>query len=160
MRLLEEADIVVTNPPFSLFREYVAQLMEHGKQFLIIGNMNAVTYKETFPLIKDNKIWLGINTGGKLFDVPQWYAQELVKTKEEGKGYRVVDGVVKVHLGNAVWYTNLDHGKRHEQLILYRQYSPEQYPKYDNYDAINVDKTKGHSGGLCRGNGSSDFVSG
>ena len=141
--LLRQADIVVTNPPFSLFREYVAQLVEYGKKFLIIGSMNAITYKEIFPLIRDNKIWLGITPRGKdiLFDVPADYAQELVATKREGSAYRVVDGIVKGRLGNAKWFTNLDYPQRHEKLILYKEYSPRAYPKYDNYDAIEVGKT-------------------
>ena len=144
IELLKQADIVVTNPPFSLFREYVAQLMEYDKKFLIIGNQNAITYKEIFPLIKDNLLWLGYGTGGRdmLFDVPEEYARELVETKKEGSAYRIVDGAVKGRLGNACWFTNLSHDKRNEKLILYRQYSPEMYPHYDNYDAIEVSKTK------------------
>ena len=141
--LLKYADIVVTNPPFSLFREYVAQLIEHDKQFLIIGHQNAITYKEIFPLIRDNKLWLGVTPRGKdmLFDVPEDYAKELVETKKEGSAYRVVDGVVKGRLGSACWYTNLDYKQRHDELILFKRYSPEEFPHYDNYDAINVDKT-------------------
>ena len=142
VELLKQADIVVTNPPFSLFREYVTQLMEYEKQFLIIGHKNAITYKEIFPLIQLNRIWLGINPNGRdmLFDVPDDYAQTLLDTAKEGSAYRVVDGVVKGRLGNAAWYTNLDHSIRTEELILHRRYSPEQYPKYDNYDAIEVGK--------------------
>ena len=116
--LLDECDIVVTNPPFSLFREYVAVLMEHGKKFLIIGSQNAITYKEFFPLLKDNKVWMGCN-GVKEFVQP--------------------DGSIK-KFGNICWYTNLDVAKRHEKLILWKKYTSEEYPKYDNYDAINVDK--------------------
>ena len=140
--LLSQADIVVTNPPFSLFREYVAQLVEHDKRFLIVGSQNAITYKEIFPLIKDNRIWLGMTPKGRdmLFDVPSEYAQELRKTKREGSAYRLVDGVVKGRLGNAAWFTNLDHTKRHEELPMFRRYTPEDYPHYDNYDAINVNK--------------------
>ena len=132
----------MTNPPFSLFREYVAQLVQYGKKFLIVGSQNAVTYKEVFPLIKDNRMWLGVTPKGQdmLFDVPEDYAQGLVATAKEGSAYRVVNGVIKGRLGNAAWFTNLDHKKRHEKLILYRCYSPEEYPVYDNYDAINVDK--------------------
>jgi len=142
IELLKRADIVVTNPPFSLFREYVAQLVAYGKKFLIVGSQNAVTYKEIFPLIKDNTMWLGVTPKGQdmLFDVPEVYAQELVATAREGSAYRVVEGVIKGRLGNAAWFTNLDHKKRHEELILYKRYSPEEYPAYDNYDAINVDK--------------------
>ena len=115
---LEEADIVVTNSPFSLFREFIGQLMEYGKKFLIIGNENAITYKEFFPLLKDNKVWKGFN---------------------HVKEFRQPDGTTK-KFGNIAWFTNLDIKKRHEELILYKRYNPEEYPKYDNYDAINVDK--------------------
>ena len=143
IELLKQADIVVTNPPFSLFREYVAQLINHDKKFLIIGSMNAITYKETFPLIKDGRLWLGYGPMGKdmLFDVPEDYKRELVETKKEGSAYRLVDGVVKGRLGNASWFTNLDHRKRHEDLILYKNYSPDEYPEYDNYGAVEVSKT-------------------
>ena len=141
IELLKQADIVVTNPPFSLFREYIAQLVEHDKKFLVIGNMNAIAYKEIFPLIRDAKLWLGRATGGMLFNVPKDYASELAKNKKEGSAYQRVDGVVKVKLGTAVWFTNLDHKKRHKDLILYKKYSPDEYPKYDNYDAISVNKT-------------------
>ena len=143
IELLKQADIVVTNPPFSLFREYIAQLVEHDKKFLVIGNMNAITYKEVFPLIKSGRLWLGYGPAGKdmLFDVPEDYARELVRNKKEGSAYRLVDGDLKGRLGNAGWFTNLDHRKRHEDLILYKKYSPDEYPKYDNYDAINVNKT-------------------
>lgn len=144
IELLQQSDIVVTNPPFSLFREYVAQLVEYDKKFLIVGSQNAVTYKEIFPLIKDNWVWLGITPKGQdmLFDMPEGYAQELVANPnaKEGSAYRVVEGVIKGRLGNAAWFTNLDHAKRHEKLILYKRYSPEEYPTYDNYNAINVDK--------------------
>ena len=143
IELLKQADIVVTNPPFSLFREYIAQLVEYGKKFVVIGSMNAITYKEVFPLIKSDRLWLGHGPAGKdmLFDVPEGYARELVRNKKEGSAYRLVDGVTKGRLGNAVWFTNLDYRKRHEDLILYKKYSPDEYPKYDNYDAINVNKT-------------------
>ena len=144
IELLKESDIVVTNPPFSLFREYVAQLMEHDKKFLIVGNQNAMAYKEVFPLVRENRIWLGIEPGGKdmLFDVTKEYAKYLVENKKEGSAYRVVDGIVKGRLGNACWFTNLPHAKRNEELILYKTYSREEYPHYDNYDAIEVSKTK------------------
>lgn len=135
--LLEEADIVVTNPPFSLFREYVAQLMECGKNFVIIGNMNAIMYKEIFPLIKDNQLWYGpsISSGDRKFGVPDSYP--LLATgcgiDENGQRYIRVKGVR--------WFTNIDHSKRHEPIDLVEHYTPERYPKYDNYDAINVNKT-------------------
>ena len=119
IELLKEADIVVTNPPFSLFREYVAQLMEYGKKFLIIGNMNAVTYKEIFPLLKENRVWIGY-TNPKQFIQP--------------------DGSIK-KFGNILWFTNLDIPKRHAPLDLRgNYYDPDIYPKYDNYDAINVNR--------------------
>jgi hypothetical protein len=120
--ILKEADIVVTNPPFSLFREYVAQLMEYDKKFLIVGNMNAITYKEFFPLLKDNKVWRG-------HDLLKEFAQP--------------DGSIK-KFGNICWFTNLKHKKRNEDIILYKTYKGNEsdYPKYDNYDAINVDKVK------------------
>ena len=142
IELLKQADIVVTNPPFSLFREYVAQLVQYGKKFLIIGNKNAITYKEIFPLIKDNRMWVGHTPMSKdlLFDLPEGLARELKATKKKGSSYRIIDGVVKGR-SQSIWFTNLDHAKRHEELILYKRYSPEEYPAYDNYDAINVDKT-------------------
>lgn len=137
IELLKEADIVVTNPPFSLFREYVAQLMAYEKKFLIIGNMNAITYKEIFPLIKNNQLWLGpsITSGDRKFWVPDDYELRAAGCgiDETGRKFIRVKGVR--------WFTNLDHKKRHEELILFHQYSPEEYPKYDNYDAIDVGKT-------------------
>ena len=143
IEILKTVDIVVTNPPFSLFREYVAQLIEYDKKFVIIGNKNAVTYKEIFKLIKANKLWVGNTPMGvdMLFDVTKDFAEELVATKKEGSRYKIIDGVVKGR-ASAVWFTNLDFPKRHENLILYRKYNPEDYPKYDNYDAIEVSKTK------------------
>ena len=134
---LEEADVVVTNPPFSLFREYVAQLIKYNKKFLIIGNQNAITYKEIFPLIKDNKLWLGhsIHSGDREFRIPDYYEvrSKSLRIDEKGNKYIRVVGVR--------WYTNIDYEARHEKLILYKHYTPEEYPKYDNYDAINVNKT-------------------
>lgn len=141
IELLKQADIVVTNPPFSLFREYIAQLVMHDKKFLVIGNMNAITYKEIFPLIKSGRLWLGHKSIGKdmLFDVPKDYRQELVKNRKEGSAYKKVDGIVKART-QSIWFTNLDHKKRNEDLILYKTYAPDEYPKYDNYNAINVNK--------------------
>lgn len=137
IELLKQADIVVTNPPFSLFREYVAQLIEYDKKFLIIGNINAITYKEVFPLIMQNKIWLGasIHSGDRKFWVPDNYELKAAGCgiDETGRKYIRVKGVR--------WFTNLDYKERHEDLILYKTYNPKDYPKYDNYDAINVDKT-------------------
>ncbi len=130
--LLGEADVVVTNPPFSLFREYVALLVKYNKKFLIIGNQNAITYKEIFPLIKAGKIWLGYKSGAQDFFVPD--------TFEKNNVYINSDGKKMAKFGNICWFTNLDTVKRHELLPLYKKYTPEEYPKYDNYDAINVDK--------------------
>ena len=134
IELLKEADIVVTNPPFSLFREYVAQLIEYEKKFLIIGNQNAITYKEIFSLIKDNKIWLGYKAGDMAFSVPEYYEERETRfwIDESGQKWR--------SMGNICWFTNLDHTKRHEELILYKSYNENDYPKYDNYEAINVNK--------------------
>lgn len=137
LELLDDADIVVTNPPFSLFREYVATLMEHGKKFVILGNMNAITYKEVFPLLRDDRLWLGYNKV-KEFVVPSADHPERGNIITDGKG-----GLI-AKFGNICWYTNLDIDKRHEDLILYRRYAddPSKYPKYDNYDAIEVSKVK------------------
>jgi len=142
IELLKEADIVVTNPPFSLFRDYVAQLVEYNKKFLVIGNMNAITYKEIFPLIKENKLWLGYKALGSemYFDVQDEYKDYLVKNKKEGSAYKVIDGVVMGRMAAACWFTNLDTQKRHENLILWKQFTTEDYPHYDNYDAIDVSK--------------------
>ena len=132
--LLKEADVVVTNPPFSLFREYVAQLIEYDKKFIIIGNQNAITYKEIFTLLRDNKVWLGYKFGDMAFTVPDSYEPRETRfwIDENGQKWR--------SMGNICWYTNIDIQKRHEDLILYRNYSENNYQKYDNYDAINVDK--------------------
>lgn len=143
IEILKESDIVVTNPPFSLFREYIAQLIEYEKDFIIVGNPNSITYKETFPLIKEGKVWLGHKSMGTdmLFDIPKYYQEELVKTKKEGSAYKVIDGVIKGR-AQAIWFTNIDIPKRHEELILWKEYDEDVYPKYDNYDAINVDRIK------------------
>ena len=137
VELLKQADIVTTNPPFSLFREYVGQLMEYGKKFLIIGNMNAVTYKEFFPLIKDGKVWLGpsIKSGDRTFGVPDHYPLDAATAWIDDGGNRFIK------VKSVRWFTNLDFPQRHEDLILYRRYTPEDYPTYDNYDAIEVGKT-------------------
>lgn len=136
VELLKEADIVVTNPPFSLFREYVAQLMEYKKKFLIISPYNAITYKEIFPLIKENKIWLGygFQAGNAYFKIPKSNERKFAAGV-----YNETNGLVKFR--NCTWFTNLDHNKRHEELDLVCRYSPEEYPKYDNYNAIEVSKT-------------------
>lgn len=135
IELLEQADIVVTNPPFSLFREYVAQLVDHNKKFLILGNQNAITYKEIFKHIKDNKLWLGYDNGGtKWFQVPDDYD---ILTESRIK---IENGIKYFSMGQVMWFTNLDTTKRHETLILYKKYLSKNYPKYDNYNAIEVSK--------------------
>nr|WP_314635759.1 adenine-specific methyltransferase EcoRI family protein [uncultured Porphyromonas sp.] len=130
---LEEADIVVTNPPFSLFREYVAQLIKYDKKFIIIGHQNAITYKEVFPLILQNKIWLGYGFRGNAGFFINHVYEDYASASSHKEGMIRVSGVT--------WYTNLDIQKRHEELTLYKRYNPKEYPLYDNYDAINVDKT-------------------
>ena len=122
IEILKEADIVVTNPPFSLFREYMAQLIKYEKKFLIIGNKNAITYQDFFTLLKEDKVWIGY-TSAEEFKIPG------------GEITRKMVGLTR-------WFTNLDISKRHEDLFLYKNYTPEEYPRYDNYDAINVDKTQ------------------
>lgn len=137
IELLKEADIVVTNPPFSLFREYIGQLMEYGKKFLIIGNMNSITCKEIFPYVQNNKMWIGpsISSGDRKFYVPDDYPLNAAGcgVDSEGKRFIRVKGVR--------WFTNLDHNKRHEDLDLVCRYSEDEYPTFDNFDAIEVGKT-------------------
>ena len=146
--LMDEADVVVTNPPFSLFREYVATLMAHGKKFIIMGNQNAITYKEIFPLLMRNEMWLGTRSGHTLFAVPSTYEIPDFYDKNDRQRLRangyVVDenGKLWRNLGNICWFTNLDHKKRHEELILVPRYDAERYPKYDNYDAIDVSRVQ------------------
>ena len=136
IEILKEADIVITNLPFSLFREYVAQLVEYDKKFIIIGNVNAITYKEIFPLIKDNKLWLGasIHSGDREFRVADDYPLEAAgcRIDEQGNKYIRVKGVR--------WYSNLDYIQRYEDIPLFKSYSPDLYTKFDNYDAINIEK--------------------
>lgn len=138
--LLKQADIVVTNPPFSLFREYVEQLVKYDKKFLVIGNINAITYKEIFKLIKENKAWLGINMGRGIsgFIVPDHYELYGTETSIDGFGNRIISP------NNCLWLTNLDTSKRYQDIVLSKTYygNESEYPKFDNYDAINVDKTK------------------
>lgn len=138
--LLKQSDIVVTNPPFSLFREYVEQLVKYEKKFLIIGNINAITYKEIFKLIKENKAWLGINMGRGIsgFIVPEHYELYGTETYIDGSGGKIISP------NNCLWLTNLDTSKRHEDIALTKTYygNESQYPKFDNYDAINVNKTQ------------------
>lgn len=130
---LDESDIVVTNPPFSLFREYVAVLMKHQKKFLILGNMNALTYKEIFPLVRDNQLWYGasIHSGDRKFYVPNDYPLKASGCGVDNNGQKFI------RVKGVRWYTNLDYKARHEKLVLWKNYTPEEYPKYDNYDAIN-----------------------
>ena len=135
LKLLEECDVVVTNPPFSLFRDYVKLLMDYNKKFLIIGNMNAITYKEIFPYIKNNQMWWGVSLNGTKcnFVVPENY---------EGNNVFVENGVRYGKVNNAIWLTNIPHINPNKPLILTKTYNPTEYPKYDNYDAINVNKVK------------------
>lgn len=140
IELLKQSDIVVTNPPFSLFREYVAQLVKYNKKFLIIGNINAITYKEIFKLIKENKAWLGINLGRGIsgFIVPEHYELYGTEARIDSFGNRIVSP------NNCLWLTNLDNFKRHEDITLTKRYfeNKNKYPKYDNYDGVNINKTK------------------
>lgn len=137
IELLKQSDIVVTNPPFSLFREYVELLLSYDKKILIIGNVNALSYKEIFPYIKNNQLWLGasIHSGDREFGVPDSYPLTAASSRVDA------DGNKYIRVKGVRWFTNLDFKERHEDLILYKTYTPEEYPKYDNYDAINVDKT-------------------
>ena len=132
IELLKESDIVVTNPPFSLFREFIATLVEYGKKFLVIGNNNAITYKEIFPLIKENKLWLGFSDNKTMeFVMPDSYE----KYNYIDKKGRKIGKVPAIS-----WFTNLEHSKRNDEIILYKKYTPEEFPKYDNYDAIEVSR--------------------
>lgn len=155
--LRDEADIIVTNPPFSLFREFLSWIMEADKKFVIIGNMNAITYKEVFPYIKNNEIWLGYKSMNQdmFFNVPEERRNWLVANKKEGSAYKVINGTVMGRLASACWFTNIDHGKRHITLMLdtmehnlkfnkrlrkklEKDYRSIEYPRYDNYNAIEV----------------------
>ena len=160
--LRDEADFIITSPPFSLFRDFLAWIRQGKKRFIIIGNMNAITYKEVFPLLKANEIWVGYKSMNKdmYFDVPDEYKQWLVENKKEGSAYKIVDGVVMGRLASACWFTNVDHGKRHEELQLdtmahnlkfnkklKRKFEnaygdASQYAHYDNYAAIEVPFTE------------------
>lgn len=155
--LRDEADIIITNPPFSLFREFLTWIMAAQKKFVILGNMNAITYKEVFPYLKDTEIWLGYKSLNQdmYFDVPGDRREWLLENKKEGSAYKIIDGVVMGRLASACWFTNLDHGKRHQPLMLdtmahnlkfnkklrnklSRDYSTAEYPRYANYDALEV----------------------
>lgn len=139
IKILKEADIVCTNPPFSLFREYIAQLIEYNKKFIVIGRMTALHYKEVFSLLKDNIIWTGYGFNLSLvYKTPYKNTEEANKKFVRSKGYNPDDGYVKVP--GICWYTNVDIEKRHENLILYCNYNKDRYPKYDNFEAINIDK--------------------
>ena len=134
IELLKQADIVVTNPPFSLFREYVSQLVEYDKKFIIVGNHNAITYKEIFSLIRENKLWLGFGFNRNMAHFVNKHYVDYASDLDHKEGMIRVSGVV--------WYTNIDISKRHDEMILFKTYNEEEYPKFDNYNAINVDKTK------------------
>lgn len=135
IKLLKKADIVVTNPPFSLFRDYIAQLIEYNKKFLILGDQNAIAYKEVFGYIKQNKLWVGYDNGGtKWFQVPMEYDMPTESRK------KIENGIKYFSMGRIMWFTNLDTVKRHQELTLYKKYSPKEYPKYDEYNAINVNR--------------------
>lgn len=137
IEILKEANIIITNPPFSLFRPYISQLIKYKKKFIIIGNVNAITYKEVFPLFKKNKLWLGhsIHSGDREFRVPKDYPLEAA-------GYRTdVNGNNYIRVKGVRWFTNLNYDNRYQNLPLTKEYNPNDYPKYDNYDAINVSKT-------------------
>ena len=137
VELLKQSDVVVTNPPFSLFREYVAQLVQYGKKFLIIGNLNALHYKEIFPLFRENKMWLGvsIHSGDRKFNVPENYPLDAAACGVDDNGQRFI------RVKGVRWFTNLDYKQRHEEFVYIRRYNPTDYPKYANYDAIEVSKT-------------------
>ncbi len=134
IELLKEADIVVTNPPFSLFSEYVSQLIEYDKKFLIIGHQNSITYKDIFPLLKENKLWLGYGFKRNMAHFINRHYVDYASDADHQEGMIRVSGVQ--------WFTNLDTKKRHEEIILFKSYNPEEYPEYDNYKAIEVGKTK------------------
>ena len=135
IELLESADVVVTNPPFSLFREFILQLVDRDKKFVVVGNQNAITYAEIFELIQRDKVWLGTRSGDMAFRVPNHYEPRKTRYWQDD------DGQKWRSLGNACWFTNLDIAKRHEDLILYRTYNPSDYPTYANYEGIEVGRT-------------------
>ncbi len=160
-KLRDEADIIITNPPFSQFREFLAWILAGGKKFVILGNMNAITYKEVFPYLKENKIWLGYKSLNldMYFNVTDEYKDWLVQNKKEGSAYKIIDGIIMGRLASACWFTNIDHGKRHEELQLdtmahnlkfnkklrkkfETDYGTNEYPHYDNYNAIEVPFTE------------------
>lgn len=133
IELLKQSDVVITNPPFSLFREYVAQLIQYDKKFIIVGHQNAISYKEIFSLIKENKLWLGYGFKGGAAHFINTHYEDYASAGDHKEGMIRVSGVV--------WFTNIDIKKRHEELVMYKTYNPEEFPKYENYEAINVDKS-------------------
>ena len=133
IELLKQSDVVITNPPFSLFREYVAQLIKYDKKFIIVGHQNAISYKEIFSLIKENKLWLGYGFKGGAAHFINTHYEDYASAGDHKEGMIRVSGVV--------WFTNIDIKKRHEELVMYKTYNPEEFPKYENYEAINVDKS-------------------
>ncbi len=146
IELMKEADVIVTNPPFSkeCFRPFVKQMMELDKKFIIVAPINSLTYKDIFPYFKENKIWLGYRNVNRdfYFNITDEYKTRIVKEKKEGSGWKEIGGVVCGRLANACWFTNIEHSKRKEELYLSESYSEEKYPKYDNYDAIEVSKVE------------------
>lgn len=134
--LLKEADIVVTNPPFSLFRQFLGQLIESKKDFIILGNQGAISYAEVWPLLQKGDLWLGVNSGDMAFRVPEYYEPRETRfwQDESGQKWR--------SFGNICWFSNIDHARRHEEIPLFRKFSPDDFPQFDNYEAINVNKVK------------------
>lgn len=144
IELMKESDIIVTNPPFSLFRVFIKQMIDLDKKFIVIGNMNAITYKEIFPYIKNNQLWLGYRSLGSefYFNITDDYKTRIVKEKKEGSGWKEINGIICGRVANACWFTNIEHNKRKEGIYLSETYSEEKYPKYDNYDAIEVSRVE------------------
>lgn len=144
IELMKCADVIVTNPPFSLFRSFIKQMIDLDKKFIVIGNMNAITYKEIFPYIKNNQLWLGYRSLGSefYFNITDDYKTRIVKEKKEGSGWKEINGIICGRVANACWYTNIEHNKRKEGIYLSETYSEEKYPKYDNYDAIEVSRVE------------------
>ena len=144
VEILKYSDVLITNPPFSRFRDYINLVMECNKKFLLLGNLNAITYNEIFPSIKNNKVWLGYRSINKdmYFQVPEERQRWLIENKKEGSAYKIVNGIIMGRLASACWFTNLDHKKRHQLFDSGVMFKDGVYDKYDNYDAINVDKIK------------------
>lgn len=140
--MLQKADVIITNPPFSLFREFIKVVVDNNKDFIVVGSKNAITYKDVFPLIKENKMWLGVKSLGvdTYFDIPKVYADELVAYKKEGSAYKIINGRIMGRV-QICWFTSFN-VRKNDYLELTKEYNESEYPKYDNYDAINVDKTK------------------